>query len=59
MTLDEVKAELKEMPKGEALYNIAERKFKAELNSYRKSADEDLDGINVADGTAFISDKLA
>ena len=48
LTLDEAKSELEKLNK--TSYNIITAKVKKETDAYRMSKDEDLDGIDVADG---------
>ena len=53
MPLDKVAEELGD----DTIY--LDEKIKAESESYVKDSSKNLDGINVADGTAFITDKMA
>lgn len=54
MPLEEVEKQL-----GEDAVKLLNEKITAESNSFVKDSKQGLDGINVADGTAFITDKMA
>lgn len=49
----------KELLKEAGILEIIDKKVQSETNSYVHDKSQDLDGVNVTDGTAFITDKMA
>lgn len=49
----------KELLKEAGILEIVDKKVQSETNSYVRDKSQDLDGVNVTDGTAFITDKMA
>ncbi len=49
----------KELLKEAGILEIVDKKIQSETNSYVHDKSQDLDGVNVTDGTAFITDKMA
>lgn len=49
----------KELLKEAGILEIIDKKVQSETNSYIHDESQDLDGVNVTDGTAFITDKMA
>ena len=49
----------KELLKEADILEIIDKKVQSETNSYVRDKSQDLDGVNVTDGTAFITDKMA
>ena len=49
----------KELLKEAGILEVIDKKVQSETNSYVHDKSQDLDGVNVTDGTAFITDKMA